>query len=117
MVKIETFEQEPTVKENEIKVEDVSNNSKRKSSEGEESNENPSSNKKIKMTEEDLEQMKGMTPEQKKYVEGLLGKIDEYDFYLNAIIDKIEEKERIKKELLETVQNINNTLQKPNLEN
>ena len=49
MVKIKTLEQEPTVKENEIKVEDVSNNSKRKSSEGEESNENPSSNKKIKI--------------------------------------------------------------------
>ena len=109
MVKIEVPEQEPIGQENEIKIDDAS--------EGDESNENPSPNRKIKMTEEDLEQMKGMTPEQKKYVEGLLGKIDEYDFYLNAIIDKIEEKERIKKELLETVQNISNTLQKPNLEN
>ena len=109
MVKIEVPEQEPIGQENEIKIDDAS--------EGDESNENPSPNRKIKMTEEDLEQMKGMTPEQKRYVEGLLGKIDEYDFYLNAIIDKIEEKERIKKELLETVQNINNTLQKPNLEN
>ena len=109
MVKIEVPEQEPIGQENEIKIDDAS--------EGDESNENPSPNRKIKMTEEDLEQMKGMTPEQKRYVEGLLGKIDEYDFYLNAIIDKIEEKERIKKELLETVQNISNTLQKPNLEN
>ena len=29
------------------------------------------------MTEEDLEQMKGMTPEQKRYVEGLLAQIEE----------------------------------------
>ena len=81
MVKIEVPEApeatEPIGQENEIKVEYVSNNSKRKSSEGEESNENPSSNKKIKITDEDIEQMKGMTPEQKRYVEGLLAQIDE----------------------------------------
>ena len=81
MVKIEVPEApeatEPIGQENEIKVEDVSNNSKRKSSEGEESNENPSSNKKIKITDEDIEQMKGMTPEQKRYVEGLLAQIEE----------------------------------------
>ena len=78
MVKIEVPEEtEPFVQENEIKIEDISNNSKRKSYEGDEPNENPNSNKKIKMTEEDLEQMKGMTPEQKRYVEGLLAQIEE----------------------------------------
>ena len=78
MVKIEVPEEtEPFVQENEIKIEDISNNSKRKSSEGEESNENQSSSKKIKVTDEDIEQMKGMTPEQKRYVEGLLAQIDE----------------------------------------
>ena len=81
MVKIEVPEApeatEPIGQENEIKVEDVSNNSKRKSSEGEESNENLSSNKKVKITNEDLKHMEGMTLEQKKYVEGLLAQIDE----------------------------------------
>ena len=75
MVKIEV--PETIVQENEIKIEDISNNSKRKSSEGEDSNEDQSSNKKIKITDEDLNQMKGMTPEQKRYVEGLLVQIDE----------------------------------------
>ena len=75
MAKIEVTETEQIGQENQIK--DVSNNTIRKSSEGEESNENPSSNKKIKITDEDIEQMKGMSPEQKKYVEGLLAKIDE----------------------------------------
>ena len=75
MAKIEVTETEQIGQENQIK--DVSNNTIRKSSEGEESNENPSSNKKIKITDEDIEQMKGMSPEQKKYVEGLLAQIDE----------------------------------------
>ena len=106
MVKIEVPEQEPIGQENEIKIDDAS--------EGDESNENPSPNRKIKMTEEDLEQMKGMTPEQKKYVEGLLGKIDEYAGYLNVICDKVEKLQESKKDFESFLQNIKS--QKSNLE-
>ena len=98
MVKIEVPEQEPIGQENEIKIDDAS--------EGDESNENPSPNRKIKMTEEDLEQMKGMTPEQKKYVEGLLGKIDEYAGYLKTLIEMDERLEESKKELKSAYQKV-----------
>ena len=108
MVKIEVPETEQIGQENEI-------NSKRKSSEGDESNENPNSNKKIKLTEEDLEKMKGMTPDQKKYVEGLLGKIDEYAGYIDLIYDKMKELEERKKDFESFLQNIKS--QKSNLEN
>ena len=107
MVKIEVPEEtEPFVQENEIKIEDISNNSKRKSSEGEDSNEDQSSSKKIKITEEDLEQMKDMTPQQKKYVEGLLGKIDKYAGYLKALIEMDERLEESKKELKSAYQKV-----------
>ena len=104
MVKIEV--PETIVQENEIKIEDISNNSKRKSYEGDEPNENPNSNKKIKMTDEDIEQMKGMTPEQKKYVEGLLDKIDEYAGYLKTLIEMDERLEESKKELKSAYQKV-----------
>ena len=77
MVKIDTIETQPIAQENEIKTEDVSNNSKSKSSDADEPSANP----------EDIEQMKGMTPEQKTYVQGLLGKIDRLENTLKRLTD------------------------------
>ena len=77
MVKIDTIETQPIAQENEIKTEDVSNNSKSKSSDADEPSANP----------EDIEQMKGMTPEQKMYVKGLLGKIDRLENTLKRLTD------------------------------
>ena len=77
MVKIDTIETQPIAQENEIKTEDVSNNSKSKSSDADEPSANP----------EDIEQMKGMTPEQKMYVKGLLGKIDGLENTLKRLTD------------------------------
>ena len=77
MVKIDTIETQPIGQENGIKIEDVSKNSKSNSSEGDESSSNP----------EDIEQMKGMTPEQKKFVQGLLGKIDRLENTLKRLTD------------------------------
>ena len=72
MVKIEVPETiEPIVQENEIKIEKG----------------DPSSNQKIKLTEEDLEQMNGMTPEQRVYVEDILGEIDR----ISQIFKKMKE--------------------------
>ena len=77
MVKIDTIETEPIGQENGIKIEDVSKNSKSNSSEGDESSANP----------EDIEQMKGMTPEQKRYVMGLREKIDSLENLLERVTD------------------------------
>ena len=56
-----------------------------------------------------------MTPDQKKYVEGLLGKIDEYAGYIDLIYDKMKELEERKKDFESFLQNIKS--QKSNLEN
>ena len=99
MVKIDTIETQPITQENEITIEDVSNNSKSKSSEGDESSANP----------EDIEQMKGMTPEQKKFVQGLLGKIDRLENTLKRITDGANG-------LLDSLQGLNAKVEEANKE-
>ena len=71
------------IKRNEI--EDLSKNPIANSSEKDESSE------KINFTEEDLEVMKGMTPDQRKYIERLLGDITTYERALPKIKELIEE--------------------------
>ena len=97
MVKIDTIETQPIGQENGIKIEDVSKNSKSNSSEGDESSANP----------EDIEQMKGMTPEQKRYVMGLLGKIDSLENLLERVTDSANG-------LLDRLQSLHATCEKAN---
>ena len=96
MVKIETQENE--VIDQEIKVEGVSNNFKRKSSDSDESSASANSRKKSKISEEKAkaleeyaEQMANMTPEQKKIVERLLwiceAQKDVHDSFVNEIFE------------------------------
>ena len=100
MVKIETPENE--VIDQEIKVEGVSNNSKRKSSDSEESSAIAILSKKAKISEEKAkaleeyaEQMDGMTPEQKKIVERLLwiceAQMDVHDSFVDKILEMLKD--------------------------
>ena len=100
MVKIETAENE--VIDQEIKVEGVSNNFKRKSSDSDESSASANSRKKSKISEEKAkvleeyaEQMNGMTPEQKNIVERLLwicdAQKDVHDLFVNKILEMTKE--------------------------
>ena len=99
MVKIETPENE--VIDQEIKVENISNNFKRKSSDSDESasanlrKKSKISEEKAKALEEYAEQMANMTPEQKKIVERLLwiceAQMDVHDSFVDKILEMLKD--------------------------